>query len=152
MTLGEKWRVYEVKNLPDNAGGSRDTGLIPGSGRSPGAGNNNPFQHSCLENSMDRGTWSTTVHKITKSQTWLSDWVCACVRACVRTHTHTYVLEYLEKFELGLGKDCYCRTQVSLSHLYALLLISFFPCFSLKGHSSSSFILFNILSQLAFST
>ena len=44
-----------VKNLPANAGDTRDVGLIPGSGRSPGGGNGNPLQNSCLENSMDRG-------------------------------------------------------------------------------------------------
>ena len=46
-----------VKNLPSNAGDVRDTGLIPGSGRSPGAGYGNPLQYSCLENPMDRGAW-----------------------------------------------------------------------------------------------
>ena len=51
-----------VKNLPASAG---DAGLIPGSGRSPG-GDSNPLQDSCLENSMDRGTWWTTVHRVTK--------------------------------------------------------------------------------------
>ena len=50
-----------------------DLGLIPGSGRPPGEGNGNPFQYSCLENSMDRGAWQTTVHGITKSQIWLSE-------------------------------------------------------------------------------
>ena len=45
-----------VKNLPANAGGARDAGLIPESGRSPGVGNGNSLQYSCLENSMDRGT------------------------------------------------------------------------------------------------
>ena len=45
-----------VKNPPANAGNARDSGLIPGSGRSPGEGNGNPLQYSCLENSMDRGT------------------------------------------------------------------------------------------------
>ena len=44
-----------VNNCPANAGNPRDTGLIPGSGRSPGEGNGNQFQYSCLENSMDRG-------------------------------------------------------------------------------------------------
>ena len=44
-----------VKNLPDNPGGRRDAGLIPGSGRSPGGGHGNPFQYSCLENPIDRG-------------------------------------------------------------------------------------------------
>ena len=46
-----------VKNLPANAGDARDMGSIPGSGRSPGVGNGNPLQFSCLENSMDRGAW-----------------------------------------------------------------------------------------------
>ena len=46
-----------VKNLPANAADARDTGLIPGSERSLGRGNGNPFQYSCLENSMDRGAW-----------------------------------------------------------------------------------------------
>ena len=50
-----------VKNLPANAG---DAGLIPGSGRSPGEGNGNPFQYSCLGNHMDRGTWKATVHEV----------------------------------------------------------------------------------------
>ena len=48
-------------------------GSIPGSGRSPGEGNGNPLQHSCLENSMDRGTWQSTIHWVSKSQTRLSD-------------------------------------------------------------------------------
>ena len=46
-----------VKNLPANAGDIGDAGLIPGSERSPGRGNGNPLQYSCLENSMDRGAW-----------------------------------------------------------------------------------------------
>jgi len=61
-----------VKNLPNNAGDSRDVGLIPGLGRSPGVGNSNPLQYSCLENSMDRGAWRASVHGIAKSQTQLS--------------------------------------------------------------------------------
>ena len=44
-----------VKNLPANAGDTRDAGSIPGSGKSPGVGNGNPFQYSCLKNTMDRG-------------------------------------------------------------------------------------------------
>ena len=55
-----------VKNPPANV---RDTGLIPGLGRSPGVGNGNPLQYSCLGNSMDRGTWQTTVHGVTESDT-----------------------------------------------------------------------------------
>ena len=50
-----------------------DPGLIPGSGRSPGVGNGNSLQYSRLENSMDGGAWEATVHGVTKSWTWLSD-------------------------------------------------------------------------------
>ena len=50
-----------------------DLGLIPGSGRSPGEGNGHPLQYSCLENSMDRGTWWVMVHGVSKSWTLLSD-------------------------------------------------------------------------------
>ena len=53
-----------------NAG---DLGLIPGLGRSPGEGNGNPLQYSCLENPMDRGAWRATVHRVAKSRTRLSD-------------------------------------------------------------------------------
>ena len=52
-----------VKNLPANAG---DAGLISGSGRSPGEGNDNPLQYSCLGNPMDRGAWWATGHGVTK--------------------------------------------------------------------------------------
>ena len=50
-----------VKNLPVNAGNS---GLIPGSGRSPGKGNGNPLQYSCLGNPMNRGAWWATIHGV----------------------------------------------------------------------------------------
>ena len=50
-----------------------DLGLIPGSGRSPGGGQGNALQYSCLENPMDRGAWQTTVHGVSKTQTRLSD-------------------------------------------------------------------------------
>ena len=51
-----------VKNLPTNAGASRDTGSIPGSRRFPGEGNGKPLQYSCLENPMNRGAFWATVH------------------------------------------------------------------------------------------
>ena len=47
----------------------RDAGSIPGLGRSPGEGNGNPLQYSCLENPMDKGAWQATVHRVTKSRT-----------------------------------------------------------------------------------
>ena len=62
-----------VKNLPANAGDSRDRGSIPGSERSPGGGHDNPLQYSCLENLMDSRTWQATVHGIAKSRTQLRE-------------------------------------------------------------------------------
>ena len=61
--------VLVVKNLPANAGGVRDKGLIPGLGRFPGERNGNLLQYSCLQNPMDRGAWLATVHKDTMNQT-----------------------------------------------------------------------------------
>ena len=52
-----------VQNSPANAG---DAGLIPGSGRSPGDGNSNLLQYSCLGNPMDRGAWWATIHGVAK--------------------------------------------------------------------------------------
>ena len=60
----------EVKASASNAGGP---GSIPGSGRSSGEGNDNPFQYSCLENPMDGGAWWATVHGVAQSWTRLSD-------------------------------------------------------------------------------
>ena len=60
----------EDKASACNAG---DLGSIPGLGRSPGEGNSNPLQYSCLENPMDRGAWQATVHGVAKSRTRLSD-------------------------------------------------------------------------------
>ena len=60
----------DSKSSAHNAG---DPGSIPGLGRSPGEGNGNPLQYSCLENSMDGGAQWATVHGVTKSRTRLSD-------------------------------------------------------------------------------
>ena len=58
-----------VKNLPANAEDARDVGSLPQSGRSPGIGNSNPLQYSCLDNPMDRGAWWAAVHGVAKSWT-----------------------------------------------------------------------------------
>ena len=79
-----------VKNPPANTGDKRDTVLIPGSGRFTGVGNGNPFQYSCLENSMDRGAWQAVVHGVTKSWT--------CEHARIHTHTHTHNYLYFTRF------------------------------------------------------
>ena len=70
--------VQLVKNLPASVGDPGDVGSIPGLGRSPGEGNGNPLQYSCLENSMNRGAWWARVHGVMKNLTQLS------------VHTHTY--------------------------------------------------------------
>ena len=67
-----------VKNLPANAEGVRDVGLIPGLGRYPGGGNGKPLKYSCLQNPMDRGAWQATAHAVAKSRTRLSDCHCHC--------------------------------------------------------------------------
>ena len=68
-----------TQGLPDGSAGEEsacnagDTGSVPGSGRSPGGGNGNPLQYSCLENPMDRGSWQATVRGVAKGWTQLSD-------------------------------------------------------------------------------
>ena len=67
----------------------QEIGFNPGSGRSPGGGNSNPLQYSCLENSMDRGAWWATVLEVKKSQTQLS--------TCFKTHFNLKDLELKKK-------------------------------------------------------
>ena len=57
----------------ESACNTEDPGQVTGLGRSPGEGNGNPLQYSCLENQMDRGVWQTTVHGVTKYETHLSN-------------------------------------------------------------------------------
>ena len=61
--------VLVVKTPPANAGDVRDVGSISGSGRFPGGGDGNPPQYYYLENTMDRGAWQATVHRVTQSLT-----------------------------------------------------------------------------------
>ena len=65
--------VLVVKNPPVKAGDVRKTGSVPVSGRSSGGGNGNPFQYSCLENSMGRGACRDIEHEVAKSQIQLID-------------------------------------------------------------------------------
>ena len=71
MGRGELLVALVVKTPPSNPGDVRDAALIPGSGRSREGGPGDPLQYSCLENSVDRGAWWTTVHSVTQSQTQL---------------------------------------------------------------------------------
>ena len=67
----------------ESACSAGDWGLIPGLGKSPGEGNGNPLQYSCLENSTDRGAWQAMVYAVAKRQMWLNVWA------------HSYILEWL---------------------------------------------------------
>ena len=68
-----------LKSLPAKAGDTRNTDSILVLGRYPREGNGNPLQHSCLENSTDRGAWQTTVHGVAKSWTRQSNWAHTCI-------------------------------------------------------------------------
>ena len=67
-------RGLSSKESPCHAGTATDAGSIPGLGRSPGGGNGNWLQCSCLDNPIDRGSWWAIVHRVAKSQTQLRDW------------------------------------------------------------------------------
>ena len=109
-----------VKNLPANAEDIRDLGSIPGSRRSPGEGNGNPLQYSCLENPMDRGVQSATIHGVSKSWTRLKQ---LSMHACSAFH-----------FSCGLPR-CHFLVQnsfVPILFLY-LLFSNTFLCYRLKN-------------------
>ena len=90
-----------VKNLPADAGVFRVEGSIPVSGRSPGEGNGNVFQYSCLENPMDRGAWRATVHGVAKSQIGLKR---LSTHACTYIHIYVHILfQILFHFRLLQG-------------------------------------------------
>ena len=84
-----------VENPPANVGDIRDSGLIPGSGRSPGGGHGNPLQCSCLENPMDRGAWRATIHRVARSWTQLKQLSTHTLHACMFFKRH-------EKYSSGL--------------------------------------------------
>ena len=75
LFTGQQWRFPGGSDGKASACKAGDSGSIPGSGRSPGEGNGNPLQYSCLENSMHGGAWWAPVHGATKSQTRLSDFI-----------------------------------------------------------------------------
>ena len=101
-----------VKNLPANAGGTRDVSLIPGWQRSPGEGSGYPLKYSCLKNSMDRGAWRATVHGVAKSWVWLS------VHACVHTHT---LLELLDRKAVMSSSLCDLKWKIKSANMVLVL-------------------------------
>ena len=97
-----------VKNLPANTG---DTGLIPGSGRSPAEGNGNPLQYPCLRNPTDRGAWWDAVYGVTRvGHDWESKQQTAAVCVCVCVSTPES-----KSCVLDLGQDSFCINKSELS-------------------------------------
>ena len=90
-----------VKNLPGNTGDIGDTGLIPGPGKE--GRNDNPFQYSWLDSSMEREAWRATVHEGATRRTWLSEW------AQVHTRGRTWSLWARRKW--GITDPSYLQTQ-----------------------------------------
>ena len=91
-----------VKNPPANAGEVGDSGLILGLGRSPGIGNGNSLQYSCLENPMDRGAWQVTAHGVTKSWTRLS------------SHTQMFPSEKFKSQGSSENSDRFCSSKIKI--------------------------------------
>ena len=102
------YMVLVVEKLPASAGDVRDTGLIPGLGRSPGGGHGNALHYSCLENPMDRGAWWAIVHRVAKSWTWLK-WL--------STHAHI-VSRHLQTDSFTLSFPVW--SHMSFPHLIAV--------------------------------
>ena len=102
----------EVKASACNVG---DLGSIPGSGRSPGEGNGNPLQYSCLENPMDRGACWATVHGVTKSQTRLSDFTHSALLTMLKPLTVWITTNWKILQVMGISDHLTCL----LRNLYA---------------------------------
>ena len=115
FSAGASQVVLVVKNLPARAGDPRYLGSISGLERSPGGGNGNLLQYSCLENPMDRGAWWATVHEIAKSQTQLN------------THTHTHTPGF-SSFASILECNLYLSPILLLVRQYSIIsLLSMSP-------------------------
>ena len=117
------------KEFAWKVGDTRDASLISGSGRSPGVGNENPFQHACLENSLDIGARWATVHEVAKSWTWLS--AHAHTHTHIHTHTHTHshrhTHSHIHTYLTRSGKN---QLDFSTSGICILLPESFSCCWS----------------------
>ena len=112
-----------VKNPPANAGDIRDMGSTPGSGRSPGWGNGNLVQYSCLENPMDRAAWYATVHRVTESWTQLKQF---SMHECIHFSQHCLLKRLLSPhhvFLALLSKINWLYIYGHTSGLYSVLLV-----------------------------
>ena len=124
-----------VKNPPANAG---DAGLIPSLGRSPKGGNGNPLQYSCLEISMDRGTWWTAVHAVSKSQTRFSDqttmnnmclyMLCVCILQTI----WRWSPEKSNRSLMEVLKHLYCNYETKYPYTHSFILQSLLTTYSFQ--------------------
>ena len=114
-----------VENPPASAGDTRDSGSIPGLGRSPGGGHCNPLQYSSGENPMDRGAWQAAVHGVTQSQTQLKRLSSSSINEYIHLYTYLIVTSF----------SCRPRTDNFLARLQQ---ISFFMKQTLKERASGS--------------
>ena len=106
-----------VKNLPANAGGARDMGLIPGSGRSPKEGNGNLLQCSCLENSMDKEAWlGYSPWDCRIGHDWVISHASKVMLKILQARLQQYVNCELPDFQAGFRKDRGTRDQIANIH------------------------------------
>ena len=108
-----------VKNPPVNAGDIGDSSSVPGWGRCPGGGHDNPLQYSCLANPMDKGAWQATVHGVAKRWTWL---------ATEHTHTHVYVYTRVYIY------ICIYTHIYITEHIHSVYVLFFFRFFSIISY------------------
>ena len=106
------WASQVVLENAKEPGDVRDMGLIPGLGRSPGGGHGNPLSYPCLENTMDRGAWLATVHRVAKSWTWLKQpGMHTCTRYLLERHSEYYsFLPRCTSTDEGIKKFWYIYT------------------------------------------
>ena len=111
-----------VEKSPSSAGGTGCMGSAPRSGSSPGEGNGNPLQHSCLENPMDRGAWQAVVDGLQRVD--MTKQLCMCVCVCVRAHTHTHTHTHLSTYIWAYQE--YCKHQGNGNNIFEVILYLFF--------------------------
>ena len=102
-----------ICSFPDGSEGKESAcnvghpGLIPWLGRFPGGGHGNPLQYPCLKNTMDRGTCQATIHGVTKSRTWLSNWQFHfhCVRVLYTVKSRIWISQMMWKWSRSVVSD-----------------------------------------------
>ena len=141
LRLGLPWWLSD-KEATANAWDTGGRGPIPELGRSPGEGNGNPVQYSCLGNPMDRGAWPATVHEVAQSRTQLKWRDCECI--CVSLNflwrhgfywlysilSNIFVLNYI-KLVICAAVHGVAKSQTRLSNWTDIKLISYFQAFRL---------------------